>query len=551
MKKLFAGGASVALAALLFAGSAAADPPAFYQRDVRAADHNNSVPLAVDAPHGVLGKLSNSSEQDGCPAGGTFWKYDSASYEAGDSFDLTGWFSSYYTSLKFTESLHLPPTTPFSFTGTLDDRACSTQTIAFVAPSENTYHLTFGLNSGSFAYSLDNDDESRVNAPLSHAFVLRAGVHTIRIDDPIGQHGTWQISGTDDPPIIEHPQQQRTAATAGTSTAFSVALSESGNVHVDVLQGSRVVRELVRSLPREAGGFRFTWDGRLANGAPAPLGLYTLRVTETDWANRTVSHDFPYRLVLPDPQEQAASGAVRALLYYKKTNSIPFFKAMRVVIEREGVVLLDKQYPDDWTSPGGFGEQQSVNVRDLDNDSVPEVILDLYSGGAHCCSSSTVFRYIASSNRYAAVTHQWGNHGYRIQALHHDQRLFWVSADDRFAYALDACYACSGFPTQIWTYNKGKFTEVTRKFPAQIKADTARWWRAYHSSLRSNYEATGPLSAWAADMCLLNQCRTAHKRLNSLAMPPSTNGEYTRTQVTTKFVRQLISFLRKTGYWRT
>ena len=59
------------------------------------------------------------------------------------------------------------------------------------------------------------------------------------------------------------------------------------------------------------------------------------------------------------------------------------------------------KYKDYW--PGGVVDDSSVDVRDLDGDGEPEVLVKLYSGGANCCLSSLIFRYRAASNDYTSV----------------------------------------------------------------------------------------------------------------------------------------------------
>ncbi|MCU0524968.1 MAG: hypothetical protein MUF72_09105 [Elainella sp. Prado103] len=53
-------------------------------------------------------------------------------------------------------------------------------------------------------------------------------------------------------------------------------------------------------------------------------------------------------------------------------------------------------------------------IEDLDGDREPEVLIDFYSGGAHCCSSSLIFRYNPAQAQYTATEHFWGHgHGAR------------------------------------------------------------------------------------------------------------------------------------------
>ena len=182
-------------------------------------------------------------------------------------------------------------------------------------------------------------------------------------------------------------------------------------------------------------------------------------------------------------------------------------------------------------------------MRDLDGDSEPEVLLDLYSGGAHCCFSSAIYRYSGAS--YQRHTHSWGNLRYRIADLNHDRKQEFISGDDRFAYAFSS-FAFSGFPIQIWSYQGGSFSNVTRRYPALIRQDAAKQWRAYGSLRRQHYEVGGVLAAWAADKYQLHQGRAASKKLAAIAR----SGRLTSNYRPSVYLRQVKRFLARLGYIR-
>ena len=69
------------------------------------------------------------------------------------------------------------------------------------------------------------------------------------------------------------------------------------------------------------------------------------------------------------------------------------------------------------------------------------MLVDFYTGGAHCCFYSVIYRYVGG--RYVSSFHFWGDPSYRLVDLNRDGRPDFRSADDRFAYAF-SCFACSG-----------------------------------------------------------------------------------------------------------
>ena len=243
--------------------------------------------------------------------------------------------------------------------------------------------------------------------------------------------------------------------------------------------------------------------------------------------------------------ETASSGNVQAELSYDSANYS--FSNVHVTIKRGSDVLVDgpvrplSKYALVW--PGG--RKKSVDVLNLDGDPEPEVLLDLFTGGAHCCWYTEVYRYVASANAYQRVVHVWGNLMYRPADLDHDGLREFLSGDDRFAYEFTS-FAGSTFPVRIWRYRAGKFADVTRRFPAQVRRDArSQWHWAWDTKRKAN---VGPLAAWAADQCLLRHCRSAFSQLDVLRRHQRIGRGWDATP--RKFLTHLRRFLRRTGYLR-
>jgi hypothetical protein len=122
--------------------------------------------------------------------------------------------------------------------------------------------------------------------------------------------------------------------------------------------------------------------------------------------------------------ETSVSGRVRAELSYLFDPNQPRFSDVRLRILRDDLVVLDQAVaascPSCLAVPAGFGETPSIRAADLDADGEPEVLLDLYSGGAHCCFSTRFFRYAEPT--YSPVEHDWGNAFDRLRDLEPDGR---------------------------------------------------------------------------------------------------------------------------------
>jgi len=265
------------------------------------------------------------------------------------------------------------------------------------------------------------------------------------------------------------------------------------------------------------------------------------------------------RVAVADTQRTltAQSGAVSATLTWTQKNVGAAHVHLTIV--RADVTLVDEDLPNlvtarrvqsaDGPSPGDT--PQHLTVRDLDGNGEPEVIVDLYTNGAHCCFYSRIFRYPdMSGTGYEMTVHEWGDPGYVLKDLDGDGLPEFVSADDRFAYEFTA-FAFSGLPIQIWQFRGGDFApemqDVTRSFPDQIKKDARRWWNAFLAARRHHEDARGVVAAWAADEYQLNLQDKVATTLQGMVRRHELGGPsgWPREK---KYVRALKKFLVDSGY---
>jgi hypothetical protein len=246
--------------------------------------------------------------------------------------------------------------------------------------------------------------------------------------------------------------------------------------------------------------------------------------------------------------ETAVEGNVEAVFSFDFKAPYRFTKP-HLTIRRGGAVRFDGALKpltsDSEVVPERyFDHQKSLAVRNLDLDAEPEVVLDLYSGGAHCCWYTEVYRYSAPPDAYLRATHIWGNTEHRTADLDDDGLVEFVSRDDRFAYEFTS-FAYSSFPVQIWSYRAGRFVDVTRRFPARIRRDGRRQW---HWGLSRQYHAdnSGFLAAWTADQCLLRHCTSAFRQLDVLGRQGRIRLGWDKTP--RRYLHHLRRFLRRTGY---
>jgi hypothetical protein len=237
---------------------------------------------------------------------------------------------------------------------------------------------------------------------------------------------------------------------------------------------------------------------------------------------------------------------VRAQLTVTERDGV--VRDVRLRIVRLGRVRLDAKLPRLGCPdcPGWRVVGRTV-VRDLDGDGESEVVVDVYTGGAHCCTHSLLYRWRSRGERYERSAAAWGNQGYRLVDLDGDGRPELSSRDDRFAARFTA-YAASASPIRIWRYDRGRLLDVTRTFPREVERDAALLWRDYLRVRRT--EARGLLAAWLADQALLGRADDGWRRLEEA----NRRGELGRGATVDgypagrRYLAGLRSFLRRAGY---
>lgn len=234
----------------------------------------------------------------------------------------------------------------------------------------------------------------------------------------------------------------------------------------------------------------------------------------------------------------AKSGPVTAELSYQKDGYQ--YRNVRLKIVRAGKTLSDRTVPaSEYDRPLTDGNFQ---VADLDGDKEPEVIVDFYTGGAHCCTYSLIYGYNSAKRQYSNIKQDWQNTGYKLRDLNGDRVPEFNSADNRFAYKFTA-YAGSRFPVQIWQYRGGKMTDATRQFRQQIARDAAGWWKDFEEQRKNGidsegFNVKGILAAYLADKYMLGQGEEGWRQVRQAY----------QLRDREKFFSELQAFLKESGY---
>lgn len=247
--------------------------------------------------------------------------------------------------------------------------------------------------------------------------------------------------------------------------------------------------------------------------------------------------------------ERAQTGTVQAVFSYSWDPARFRFSRQHITIDRAGTMRFSanlRKPPGNGATaqPAGFfSHKRSVSLADLDGDGEPEVVLDLYWGGAHCCWYTQIYRYDSATQHYRPLVHVWGNVSYVLADLDHDGREELVTRDDRFSYAF-ASFADSRWPVRILAYRDGKLTVVTKSYPTEVKRDSASLWHEAMARGRRQASNQGMMAAWAADQCLLGHCAVAFRSIASLSKTGRVHGELKPAA----YERKLRAFLKRTAY---
>ncbi|MEA2398079.1 MAG: hypothetical protein QOK25_1635 [Thermoleophilaceae bacterium] len=250
--------------------------------------------------------------------------------------------------------------------------------------------------------------------------------------------------------------------------------------------------------------------------------------------------------------DTASLGQVQAKLTY--TQNGPYdYSDVHIQIDRAGHTVLDGPVPAPCSqcmiipagAPAGIS---SLQVVDLEHDGEPEVIVDLFTGGAHCCTLSVIYGYHSATDTYTHRTQDWRDPGYNLVDIDHDGRPEFRSSDARFAYEFTA-YAFSAFPIQIWHYSAGSMIDVTKSFPDLVRRDAKAKRAQYRHLKAAHYDVRGAVAAYAADEYRLGRGAVGMRLVDRAFRDGLLHGPKGDVAPSgRKYIKRLRSFLRSLHY---
>jgi hypothetical protein len=214
-----------------------------------------------------------------------------------------------------------------------------------------------------------------------------------------------------------------------------------------------------------------------------------------------------------DPVTETASSGTVSATFTSQDAGGGEFKGLNITITRGGAQAYSgmprvKGCEQPYCAPDTVdgGARQALSVVDANGDDEPDVIVNVYSGGAHCCEIAVVLMW--NGTTYKPFTHNFADPGYRLVPASGDTSARFLTADAGFGYEFTD-YADSAMPVQLLQLgDDGTFSDRTFTDSAAIRADAARWKKAYNK-VRKGRSSLGVLSAYIADEWQLGRQKAA------------------------------------------
>jgi len=257
----------------------------------------------------------------------------------------------------------------------------------------------------------------------------------------------------------------------------------------------------------------------------------------------------------PKPQE-ISQGAVRAALTYREEKSEDgegiYIPVVTVFADGKEVAKLEGE------DIGFIDPPVSVQIAEMDAaNSYPEVVVSFYSGGAHCCSDTSVATASADGAKWSVIEVGEFDGGPLLASdLDGDGRYEFVTRDNAFLYAF-ACYACSEAPLQVIAIDNGAVKNVTTE--PRFQPAHASWLKMMIENVPED-DVNGFLAGYVGEKILLGEGKSAWDLmlnyydkgsdwgLETCDQPIDENGECPGETVLLTFPDALEHMLKENGY---
>lgn len=193
----------------------------------------------------------------------------------------------------------------------------------------------------------------------------------------------------------------------------------------------------------------------------------------------------------------------------------------------------------------------SVYLQNLDDDGIPEVITETYTGGAHCCTELTIYSWQGDGFIESFLVLDGSAELFRD--LDQDGNSDFLMSNQSFLYKFSS-YAGSFPPTLVLSFEDGEFKDTTRDHIPELRLIEERMYQAFFEN-QDDGEVNGILAGYVAQKALLGEYEDGwnfmleHYDRNSdwgLEKERSESGEVTEQYP--DFPSALEAFLKEQGY---
>lgn len=211
-----------------------------------------------------------------------------------------------------------------------------------------------------------------------------------------------------------------------------------------------------------------------------------------------------------------------------------------------------------------YGANREVTTRlaELDpSNANPEVILNTFTGGAHCCTNPLVLTEDTTGNWRLVDLGQWDGDGMPLlEDIDDDGAAELIFADNRFLYAFDS-YVDSVQPILIRRLRNGRVEDVTMRPEFRHRIIQNAWLLDYYAHANPDlWHSNGFLAAWVAAKTRIGQGDEAWTKMMTVYERESDFGQVVCTlalpilkcppdkQRRLPFPEGLRRFLKETSY---
>ena len=139
----------------------------------------------------------------------------------------------------------------------------------------------------------------------------------------------------------------------------------------------------------------------------------------------------------------------------------------------------------------------SAELAEITGTEPPELIVNAYSGGAHCCNTVSIFA-LQGDEVVTLSSGDWGNGGLALVRDSDGDGKAELTMVHVYAYIDGLCYACSPAVWRTYVWEDGRFVEATRRYPGPTQKAVEDALAALNKALDSE-SAKGPeLTGYAA-----------------------------------------------------